>query len=287
MEIPHGNAGAILRAQVKGPDVQSLVDLLAGRSTEFELDRAALQIARIEYPDLDAAAAIAELDRHAFAIAERAGDLSDGRRFVEVASQYLFGEAGFRGNQEDYYNPDNSCLNRVLETKRGIPITLSVIYIEVARRLAKKVRGVGLPGHFIVRYDDFNYAAWIDPFHGGTVLTLEDCCRLAQVDEIEIKALNAVDNRHVATRMLNNLRGIYFAQKNAEKALEVLDLLIAAAPDSADEHKQRGVALLQQQRTREAMGAFQRYLELAPDAPDREGVEEHIRNITFWLASQN
>ena len=272
---------------MKGPDADALVDLLAGRPTEIELDRAALQIARIEYPDLDAAAAIAELDRHAFAIAERAQDLSNGQNFVETASRYLFVEAGFRGNQEDYYNPDNSCLNRVLETKRGIPITLSVIYIEVARRLAKNVKGVGLPGHFIVRYDDIDYAAWMDPFHGGRVLTLEDCCRLAQVEEIEIKALLAVSTRHVVMRMLNNLRGIYFTRRNAEKALDVLDLLLAAAPDSADEHKQRGVALLEQQRTREAMSAFQRYLELSPDAPDREGIEEQIRNISIWLASQN
>ena len=272
---------------VKGPDLAALIDLLAGRRTEIELDRAALQIARIEYPDLDADAAIAELDRHAFAIAERARDLSDGQHFVETASRYLFEEAGFQGNQEDYYNPDNSCLNRVLETKRGIPITLSVVYIEVARRLAKKVKGVGLPGHFIVRYDDFDYAAWMDPFHGGRLLTLEDCCRLAQTEEIEIKLLGPVDNRHVAMRMLNNLRGIYFARKDGEKALEILDLLIAAAPESADEHKQRGVALLHQQRTRESLGAFQRYLELWPDAPDREAVEEQMRSISFWLASRN
>ncbi len=270
-----------------GPDAEALVDLLAGRPTEIELDRAALQIARIEYPNLDAAAAIAELDRHAFAIAERAQDLSDGRNFIETASRYLFVEAGFQGNREDYYNPENSCLNRVLETRRGIPITLSVVYMEVARRLAKNVKGIGLPGHFIVRYDDRDFAAWMDPFDGGSVLTLADCCRLAQMEEVEIKALGPVNTRHVVMRMLNNLRGIYFARKDAEKALEILDLLIAAAPESADEHKQRGVALLQQQRTREAMSAFQRYLELSPEAPDREGIEEEIRNISLWLASQN
>ena len=134
------------------------------------------------------------------------------------------------------------------------------------RRLAKNVKGVGLPGHFVVRYDDVDYAAWMDPFHGGRLLDLADCCRLAQVEEIEIKALQAVNTRHVVIRMLNNLRGIYFARKDAEKALEILDLLIAAAPESADEHKQRGVALLQQQRTREAMSAFQRYLDLSPEA---------------------
>ena len=157
------------------PDTQELLDLLARKPSTLELDRVALEIARIEYPDLDVGAAIEQLDYHALMIAERARDLSDGRQFVEAANEYLFGEAGFQGNSEDYYNPDNSCLNRVLETKRGIPISLSVIYVEVARRLAKPVSGVGLPGHFVVRFDDPEYSAIIDPFHGGAILDRPQC----------------------------------------------------------------------------------------------------------------
>lgn len=270
-----------------GEQRQSLIDLLAGKPSKIRLDAAALEIARIEYPDLDANAAKAELDRHAIAIAERARDLSNGQNFVETANEYLFGEAGFRGNEEDYYNPENSCLNRVLETKRGIPISLSVIYIEIGRRLSKKVSGVGLPGHFVVRYDDVDYAAMMDPFHGGKLLDLADCCRLAQVEELQIGWLQAVDSRHVLARMLNNLRAIYFERKDTEKALQVLDLLIAAQPESADEHKQRAVALMHQERMREALEAFRRYLELSPEAEDRENVEEQIQNIAFWMASRN
>jgi regulator of sirC expression with transglutaminase-like and TPR domain len=242
---------------VKEPEAQSLLDLLARRTSGIELDQAALEIARIEYPDLDADVCVTELDRHALAIAERARDLSDGRSFVETANEYLFAEAGFRGNEDDYYNPDNSCLNRVLETRRGIPITLSVLYIEIARRLSKQVSGVWLPGHFIVRYDDPEYSALIDPFHGGAILDA------------------------------NNLRGIYFGRREPAKALQVLDLLIEAVPESADEHKQRAVALLQQHRMREALGAFTRYLELSPEAPDRERVDEQIHHIAFWIASRN
>jgi len=272
---------------VKGPEAQSLVDLLAGRPSGIELERAALEIARIEYPDLDASPVIAQLDRHAFAIAERARDLSDGRSFVAAANDYLFGELGFRGNDEDYYNPDNSCLNRVLDTKRGIPITLSVIYIEIARRLSKPASGVGLPGHFIVRYDDPGYSALIDPYHSGAILDHAQCCRLAHVESLEHGMLDPVDRRHIVVRMLNNLRRIYFERQQPEKALRILDLLIAAAPESADEHKQRAVALLQQQRMREAVGAFRKYLDLSPDAPDRERIEEQIHSIGFWLASRN
>jgi regulator of sirC expression with transglutaminase-like and TPR domain len=272
---------------VKETEAQSFLDLLGRRPSRIELDRAALEIARIEYPDLDVDDCITQLDRHALAIAERARDLSDGQSFVEAANQYLFVEAGFRGNNEDYYNPDNSCLNRVLETKLGIPITLSLIYIEIGRRLSKNVSGVGLPGHFVIRYDDVNYSALIDPYHGGALLDNAECCRIAQVEELAPGMLQPVDRRYIALRMINNLRGIYFARRDAAKALRILDLLIEAAPESADEHKQRGVALVQQHRMREALDAFKRYLELSPEAPDRERIEEQIHDLAFWMASRN
>jgi regulator of sirC expression with transglutaminase-like and TPR domain len=278
---------AILRARVKEQEAQSLLDLLAHRPSRIDLDRAALEIARIEYPELDAGIWITELDRHALAIAERARDLSDGRSFIEAANEYLFVEAGFRGNEDDYYNPENSCLNRVLETRRGIPITLSVIYMEIARRLSKQVSGVGLPGHFIVRYDDNDYSALIDPFHGGAILDTAQCCHLAQVDSLDHGILDPVDRRYIAMRIINNLRGIYFGRRESAKALQVLDLLIEAAPHSADEHKQRAVALLQQHRMQDALSAFKRYLELSPEAPDRERINEQIHNIAFWMASRN
>jgi regulator of sirC expression with transglutaminase-like and TPR domain len=268
-------------------DAQSLVDLLGRRSSLIEIDRAALEIARIEYPDLDTGECIAQLDMHALAIADRAQDLSDGRSFVEAASQYLFVEAGFRGNTEDYYNPANSCLNRVLETRLGIPITLSIVYIEIARRLAKQVSGVGLPGHFLVRYDDPGYSVIIDPFHGGAIRDAAECCQLTQTESLDAGMLEPVDKRHIAMRLINNLRAIYFARREAGKALQIIDLLIEASPESADEHKQRAVALLQQQRIPEAFAAFKHYLELSPGAPDRERIEEQIRNIAFWMASRN
>jgi regulator of sirC expression with transglutaminase-like and TPR domain len=272
---------------VSDSDEQSLRDLLAGRPSEIDLDRIALEIARIECPDLDAAAALRELDRLAFAIADRAHDLSDGKHFVATASAYLFNDAGFRGNHEDYYDPANSCLNQVLERRLGIPITLALVYMEVARRLAKNVTGVGLPRHFVIRYDDPIYSALMDPFDGGRLLTMADCCSLAQVEEIPLSWLLSVDKRAVAVRMLNNLRGVYFMRQDSAKALRVLDLLIEAEPANADEHKQRAVVLMQNDRLSEARAAFQRYLELAPKADDREAVEEQIRNIVFWLASSN
>ena len=227
-------------------DAQSLLDLLGHRSSAIELDRAAIEIARIEYPDLDAAGCIAELDRHAWAIAERAGDLSDGPRFVEAANAYLLVKPGSAAMRTITYHPDNSCLNRVLETKRGIPITLSVIYIEIARRLAaNQSHGVGLPFHFLVRYDESGYTAIIDPFHGGAILDEAQCCQLLQVEAIDRTLFEPVDRRHIAdAHDQQPSRHLLRTTRIPMKALPVLDLLIAADPSSPDEHRQRAAALL-------------------------------------------
>jgi regulator of sirC expression with transglutaminase-like and TPR domain len=268
-------------------DEPALLDLLAGKSTRIPLDQAALQIARIEYPDLDPGVSIAQLDNFAAAIADRAGDLSHGEKFIRATNEYLFGELGFRGNDADYYHPDNSCLNRVIETRLGIPITLSLIYIEVARRLAKPVAGVGLPGHFIVLYDDGRFRSWIDPFHAGALVDEARCRELSQMETLDPAMLAPVDKRYIAMRMVNNLRRVYFNRREPEKAVRILDLLIGADPASPDEHKQRAIALLQQQRIGDALAGFRRYLELSPDAPDRARIEEQIRQLAFWLASRN
>jgi regulator of sirC expression with transglutaminase-like and TPR domain len=277
---------------MNGPETSPLLELLSGRPSTLELDRAALEVARLGYPALDPAPWIAALDRHAFAIADRCHDLSDGARFIQTANAYLFGELGLRGNQDDYYNADNSCLNRVLELKLGLPITLSVIYIETARRLAKPVSGVGLPGHFAVLYDDGRYSTFIDPFHGGALVDAAGCRQLAQMEVQELDTLDPemlapVDTRSIVLRMINNLRRAWFGSRDSEKALRLLDLLIAADPNSADEHKQRAVALMQLQRIAESLAAFERYLELAPGAPDRERIQEQMRSLAFWMASRN
>jgi regulator of sirC expression with transglutaminase-like and TPR domain len=138
-----------------------------------------------------------------------------------------------------------------------------------------------------VRYDDPGYSAIIDPFHGGAILDETQCCQLLQVESLDRTLLEPVDRRHIAMRMINNLRAIYFGRRDSAKALRLLDLLIAAEPESPDEHRQRAAALMHEHRNAEALAAFQRYLTLSPNAPDRQKVEEQMRNIAFWIASRN
>src|SRR5262249_55672529 len=206
--------------------------------------------------------------------------------FVEAANCFLFREQGFTGNQTDYYNPLNSCLNEVLASKTGIPITLSVIYLEVARRLGAPVFGIGLPGHFLVQYDDGSCSTYIDPFHGGRLLEAADCYALAGASP-DPTLLAHTGKRRILARMVNNLRGIYFSRGVHRKSLEVLNLLLDAYPNAAEEYKQRAMTYLQLERPRAAKADFERYVELSPNAPDRADVDKQTATLNRWLAGLN
>src|SRR5579863_2893100 len=257
---------------------------------EARLDVAALEIASIETPDLDPEPFLSVLDRIASGIAARLPASADGPEFVRITNDYLFGDLGFRGNEIDYNDPRNSCLNYVLDRRTGIPIALSVVYIEVARRLGQPVSGVGLPGHFIVQYDDGEFATYIDPFHSGKLLTLEDCRKLARDrtgSDADATALAPVGTRYIVVRMLNNLRTSYFRGKQFDKMVAVTDLLIEAFPQNAEYYKARGVARLRMRQFRSAHEDLELYLKYSPDAQDRAQITEQLSAIHRWLGRLN
>jgi regulator of sirC expression with transglutaminase-like and TPR domain len=254
------------------------------------LDLAALEIASIETPDLDPAPYLAILDRLASEIAARLSAAADGREFVRVTNDYLFRDLGFRGNEIDYNDPRNSCLNYVLDRRTGIPIALSVVYVEAARRLGRQVTGVGLPGHFIVQYDDGEFSAYIDPFHSGRILSVEDCLQLARERtgaDADATALAPVGTRYIVVRMLNNLRSSYFRGKQFGKMVAVTDLLIEAFPQNAEYYKARGVARLKLRQFRGAHEDLELYLKYAPNAEDRAQIAEQLGAIHRWLGRLN
>ena len=218
------------------------------RDEGVRLDLAALDIALVEFPDLKPEPYVALLDSHARELQALTRG-SHGSEFVRAANNYFFGDLGFKGNQQDYYHSHNSCLNQVLLNRTGIPITLSLVYIEIARRLKRPVVGVGLPGHFLIRYEEDSYSAWIDCFRAQEV-SFEECRELAvetaRVDITAVpSALAPVTKWQLAVRMLNNLRNGYFQKRDWPRAGWVLDRLIEAMPQSALERKQRGVLRLE------------------------------------------
>jgi regulator of sirC expression with transglutaminase-like and TPR domain len=298
--LPDGRSGRVIAFRnYTGPievlfygTVDRLLELLTGEDASVPLDRAALELATIEFPELDVAAFVAVLDSYAAELRGRLRDSSDGKAYVDQANRYLFEELGFRGNSSDYYNPRNSCLNEVLTARTGIPITLSLVYMEIARRLGRPVKGIGLPGHFIVRYDDGLYSAFLDPFHGGRRLDADECFALArEMSQVEIepdaKWLAPAGKRDILLRMLRNLGSAYASRGQTVKAIDVIGLLIRANPGSAEEYRQRGILEVQAGRISSAKEDLARYLELAQTPEDRQRAKEDLQKIQHWLASMN
>lgn len=272
--------------------MQGLLDALRNDRSETPLDCAALELARIEFPALDAASCIQRLDAMAEDIARHLSPTASAPETIKAINDLLFGVLNFHGNSADYYDPRNSCLNEVLTRRTGIPITMSVVYMEIARRLRKPVYGVGLPGHFLVVYDDGRERYWIDPFHNGRVLTFAECAALAEeAAQVNIRSnpavLAPVTKRQILVRMLSNLKAIYLRGQAFEKARQVLDLLIEAAPGFAEEYRHRGLVHMRLQNHRAAKADLESYLRLDPTTPERETVEKQLLLIERFQAALN
>jgi regulator of sirC expression with transglutaminase-like and TPR domain len=252
-------------------------------SSVTTLDLAALELASVEFPRLDLEASLSRLEVLAGQIDADLPPQPTGLQFIRAANHILFEDQLFRGNEADYYDPRNSCLNSVLSRRLGIPISLSVVYIELARRLSRPVYGVGLPGHFIVVYQDSASRYWIDPFHHGRVLPFGDCCTLAkETAGVDVRAnpavLSPVSNRQILVRMLSNLKAVYLRGQALDKARMVLDLLIDAMPSYsyAEEYRHRGLIHMLHLNFRAAKADLETYLRFEPNSPERPKVERQL-----------
>lgn len=245
----------------------------------------ALLIAKDEFPSLD----ISHEKERIEAIAEPLGRLDDLEAADQAAllAERLFGDCGFRGNADDYYDPRNSYLNAVLDRRLGIPITLSLVYTEVARRAGVPASGVGFPGHFLVRIEtDSGEPLMIDPFGNGRVVgrgTLESLLERGPTTKRTSRALLApAAPRTVLARMLGNLKGVYAARGELSRLLVVTSRLLELSPDSATDVRDRGLIAMRLGSPRVAEADLARYLTLEPEASD---VAE-IRRIVGRLREQ-
>ncbi len=264
---------------------------IAQAPEEIDLDRAALVLAATEYPELDIAQEIVALDSLAAGAGRRLGDQRDPLLCVNVLSEYLFDEVGFRGNEDDYYDPRNSYLNEVLVRRLGIPITLSLVYIETGRRLGVPLLGVGMPGHFMVRHRDVEDLI-VDPFHGGILLTEQECAdRVMQMTQAEVvwdrRYLDPIGNREFIARMVRNLKGAYLGRNHHGRALRMIDWLLAAQPEAAQERRDRGIVSYQLGNYSEALDDLRAYLASPSTIGDAEAVRGLIARIEgFALGDQ-
>jgi regulator of sirC expression with transglutaminase-like and TPR domain len=267
--------------------VTPLERLLAANDPAVQLDEAAIGLAQIEFPALDPQLVLAELD----AIADGL-KLSPSESFARHAQQYFYEELGFQGNTDNYYDPLNSCLNSVLDRRIGIPISLSILYMEIGRRLGRPVYGVGLPGHFLVRVEEDGIIRFLDPFHRGQILTMDECLQLGrQASGIQLDSaailFKAPSRQQIILRMLNNLRGIYSHRRAWSRAIAVMDLMILAGSDAADLYKQRAFFHTELKHYRKAASDLGRYLQLAPEAGDRTETEETLQRLRTLMAMMN
>src|SRR5688572_1492759 len=268
---------------------QQLVTLPEGA---IPLAEAALLLACEEYPQLEIGPYVDQLDEIAGTVRSRIQGTGSPLDIIESINHVLFDELGFRGNTENYHDPRNSFFNDVLERRVGIPITLSTVFLEVARRVSLPVAGVGLPGHFLVKYVDRTQEIYLDPFNRGEILTQGDCAkRLAEIfgdsQSFSEQMLAAVTSRQMLLRMLNNLKAIYLKAHTYDKGLAMVDMMLLIEPEDFSQYRDRGVLYVQLRKFDAAVRDFERYLKGAPDSTDRPQVEEHLKELRRIQAMMN
>jgi regulator of sirC expression with transglutaminase-like and TPR domain len=260
---------------------------------QISLARAALTIARMEYPDLDADKYLSRLDWYASRVDQMLPELPEIPQVIAALNYVLFQEEEFHGNTDDYYDPRNSFLNDVLDRKLGIPISLAIIYIEVAQRIGFPLFGVGMPGHFLLKhYDTTGNETFIDPFNRGDILSRADC--QSRLDEIysgqmplQPEYLHTVTRRQLLTRVLNNLRNIYMDRRDFRRALVIVDLVLAIHPRSAEDMKQRAMLRYSMEQLRGAAEDLETYARMAPDASDADEMRQTALSLRRRLAMLN
>ena len=273
------------------PSLLELSELVSRPDGRIDLARAALSIARWEYPRLDVDAYLERLDGLARAV-DGVRRSPDALGRLHRLREYLFVEQGFAGNRDEYYDPRNSFLNDVLDRRQGIPITLSLVLMEVGKRLGLAIEGIGLPGHFIAgaRLDDSQIL--LDPFNGGALVTPEECEELVggvvgRPVTLLPEHYAPVSGRQLLTRMLANLKGAYWRRQEWDRVVSAIDRLLVLDPKAASEWRDRGVAWSNLGEVRRGLGDWERYLTEFPDAEDHETVKGHLRRARQKLAQLN
>lgn len=258
---------------------------LAGLPDErIDLAEAALWIAAEEYPGLDVqhfVSRLAQLAARAHAKLERV-DGTAAR--IAGLSDFLYRDEGFAGNRDDYYDARNSFLNDVLERRLGIPITLAIVYTWVAQRIGLPARGVGFPGHFLVRVAQPDEIL-IDPFTGGVVTRAECAERLraaAGEDELELDPalLEPTPTRQILARMLRNLKQVWLAREEWQRALGCAERILLLAPDTPVELRDRGLLYARLECFAAAEADLRRFLLLAPDDPTADAVRAQVEELS-------
>ncbi len=283
---------------MQAPD--PFAELLARDEAEIDLARACLLIAADAYPGLDVDGYLGEIERLAARLRGRLAPGGGTEERVLALNEFLFDDLGFSGNAGNYYDPRNSFLNEVLDRRTGIPITLSVLYLELGRRIGLELEGVSFPGHFLVRLRVRGAMLVLDPFSGGEALSETDLRERLQrvipegaaggvpVDALPLDPfLEPANKRQILARLLRNLKGIYREADKPQRLLEVLNRMLVVSPEAHGELRERGLLYQKLECYRAALKDLQEYTALEPEAPDVDDVRAKLVELAARCARLN
>ncbi len=255
---------------------------------EFELAHTALLVAAESEPSLDVDAELAKLDEWARTLLARLDPVWNPLQRLARLRTFMYEELGFRGDVQHYYSPENSLLNSVMARRQGIPLTMSILFLELGWRIGVPFEGVGFPGHFLVRLTGLPEDLLLDPFdHGGSVHE-EDCRRMLAsstggVLEFDEAMTRSIGKREMIARLLFNLKVACLKAGRFEQALSAVERLLLIHPEDAIEVRDRGLLLYQLDQYRAAARSLERYLEMRPSADDRGEMERHLAALHMMM----
>jgi regulator of sirC expression with transglutaminase-like and TPR domain len=272
----------------EGEMYEELRDTLQRQTTlpeeRLDLTGSALLIARSAYPSLDPVPYLDRLAHWAQRLSDEIPADSDVPTRIAYLNRFVFEELGFQGDDEDYYNPRNSFLNDVLDRRRGIPITLALVYMDIGRRIGLELEGVSFPGHFLVKMTVMGGQVVLDPFNGGVSLDEDDLrqrlhTQYGHAPGTVQSLLHRAGKRDILVRMLRNLKGIYRQQGELQRALEAIDLILTIDPHLDEEYRDRGLLFHEVDYAPAALRDLRHYLVAQPEAEDAARIRELIIDL--------
>lgn len=252
------------------------------KSSQYTLVEKCLKLSQVlEFPNLDITEYVQKLRSFDQGLRDHVSEVKNPIYLVSMLNEYMFDILEFQGDSDDYYNPRNNFLNVVIDKRSGIPITLSIIYIEVAKAIGLELRPVGFPGHFLVKYSE---ELILDPFNRGSLLDIEDLQDILDATygegvEFEPEYLNDIEPEKILIRILRNLKSSYTESFSYEKAMHCINMVLGLDPNSPEEIRDKGIIQTRLLQNDLALSSLNKYLELAPEADDVDDILEIIKSI--------
>jgi len=252
------------------------------KNPNFNLVEKCLKFAQIlEYPDLDVDEYIQKINRIGMSLKESINDVKNPTYLISMLNEHFFENLGFNGDEDDYFNPKNNFLNEVIDKKSGLPITISILYVAVAKFIGLDLKIVGFPSHILVKY---NEEMILDPFYDGNLLDVDDLQEILDTNfdgQLKFKPefLDEIDSEQILVRMARNLKNSYVQSFVYDKALRCTNMVLAIEPESPEDIRDKGILEERLHNSEAALKYLNKYLEINPNAEDIDFILEMIRSI--------